>query len=129
MRRDRLRTSLFVMVGAASIALTIALYLAPSWKPVRSAFQSTGDLERKSIDARYRIRGTKPAPSDVAIVAIDEASFADLQRNWPFPRAYTADVINRLHKEGAKGIIIDIQFTEPSPYGSQDDDALITACR
>ena len=45
MKRERLRTTLFLVVAAGSILLTIALYFAPSWKPVRSAFESTADLD------------------------------------------------------------------------------------
>jgi adenylate cyclase len=129
MRFERIRVALFLVVAAVSILLTAAVYLAPSAKPLEGAFQSTADLERKSIDARFKIRGTRTAAPDIAIVAIDDQSFNDLQYRWPFPRAYTAGVINRLHEDGAKVIIVDIQFTEPSPFGSEDDDALITACR
>ena len=61
--------------------------------------------ERKTIDSRFSIRGTEKPPSNVVIVAIDDKTFNDLQFNWPFPRAYHAGVINRLHKDGAKAIL------------------------
>ena len=128
MRRNRLRTVLFLIVAAGSIVLAVALYFAPTWKPVRSAFESTADLERKSIDARFQIRGTQKPPSDLAIVGIDATTFNDVQQTWPFRRQYHANVINRLQQDGAKLIVMDIQFTEPSER-PQDDNNLILACR
>src|SRR3954454_14432922 len=134
MRRDRLRTLLFLLVGAGAVVITLALYLAPRWKPVKSAFESTQVLEEKSIDARFKIRGAKDTPSDVVILGVDDTTFQDLQQRWPFTRNYHAQVINRLRKDGAKAIIYDVQFTEPQNTGrpnkdASDDNALLTACR
>ncbi|HEX6712389.1 MAG TPA: adenylate/guanylate cyclase domain-containing protein [Thermoleophilaceae bacterium] len=133
-RRTRLRTGLFLIVGAASVLITLALYLAPRWKPVKSAFESTTVLEDKSIDARFNIRGEKKPPSDVVVVAIDDATFQDLQQRWPFRRSYHSKVINRLHKDGAKLIVFDVQFTEPQDTGNpnqdaRDDNGLLLACQ
>src|SRR3954452_16235974 len=134
MRRNRLRTGLFLIVAAASIVLTIALYLAPTWKPVKSAFDSTTVLEEKSIDARFKIRGEKDAPKDVVVLGVDDTTFQDLHQRWPFRRRYHAKVINRLVKDGAKLIVFDVQFTEPQDTGrpnrdAEDDNALLLACR
>jgi adenylate cyclase len=128
-RRERLRKTLFVLVAAGSIAVTIALYFAPSWRATRNAFASTADLERKSIDARFQIRGMKKPPSDLVVVGIDDHSFIDMQlRFQDWRRQFHANVINRLHRDGAKLIVYDIQFTEPSNR-QQDDNNLILACR
>jgi adenylate cyclase len=132
-RRNRLRTGLFLIVGAAAVLLTLALYLAPRWNPVKSAFESTTVLEDKSIDARFKIRGEKKPPDDVVVVAIDDATFQDLQQRGPFRRGYHAKVINRLRQDGAKLIVFDVQFTEPQDTGNpnqdaRDDNALLTAC-
>lgn len=127
--RARLRTLLFLGVGLLMTALVVAAYLAPSWDAIDDYVQSTADLERKTIDSRFAIRGTEDPPKDVVLVAIDEQSFEDLQHNWPFPRAYHAQLIDRLRRDGAKVIMYDIQFTEPSPFGAEDDDQLILACR
>lgn len=127
--RKRLRTLLFLGVGLLMTALVVAFYLLPTWDPVEETFKSTADLERTSIDARFAIRGDRPPPDDLVIVGIDDVTFQDLQRRWPFPRAYHARVIERLTRDGAKVIIYDVQFTEPSELGPEDDNALILACR
>jgi adenylate cyclase len=134
MRRDTLRAWLFLLVGIGSVLVALALYLAPRWRPVKSAFASTTVLEDKSIDARFRIRGVDKPPSDVVVVGIDDVTFQDLQQQWPFRRSYHAKVINRLHEDGAKLIVYDVQFTEPQDTGhpnrdAQDDNALLAACR
>ena len=43
MRRNRLRTALFLGVAAVSVLLTAAFYFAPSWKPVKDYVQSTAE--------------------------------------------------------------------------------------
>src|SRR4051794_3243112 len=132
MRRDRLRTVLFLLVGVGSIVIALALYLAPRWKPVKEAFASTTVLEDKSVDARFEIRGKRKPPPDLVVVGIDDATFQDLQQRWPFRRSYHARVIDRLRRDGAKLIVFDVQFTEPQGNTTQDikdDNALLLACR
>jgi adenylate cyclase len=132
MRRGRLRTVLFLLVGVVAVAVALALYLAPRWMPVKEAFASTTVLEDKSIDARFAIRGNKKRPADLVVVGIDDTTFQDLQQRWPFRRSYHARVIDRLRKDGAKLIVFDVQFTEPQGNTNQDirdDNALLLACR
>jgi len=47
-------------------------------------------------------------------VGIDDASFADLNRQWPWPRGYHARLIEQLQQAGAAVIAIDVVFAEPS---------------
>ena len=132
MRRKRLRVGLFLIVGTASVLIALAFYLAPRWKPLRSALGSTTTLENKSIDARFSIRGVRKPPRDVVVVGIDDATFQDLQQRFPFTRDYDAKVINRVRKDGAKLIIFDVQITEPegnSRKAIEDDNSLVEACR
>src|SRR4051794_35074003 len=132
MRRERLRTVLFLLVGVAAVVVALALYLAPRWKPVKEAFASTTVLEDKSIDARFAIRGNDKPPSDLVVIGIDDTTFQDLQQRWPFRRSYHARVIDRLRRDGAKLIVFDLQFTEPQGNTNQDikdDNALLLACR
>jgi response regulator RpfG family c-di-GMP phosphodiesterase len=48
----------------------------------------------------------------VAVVAIDDVSFSDLRRQWPFPRSLHARAIDALREAGARAIVYDVQFTE-----------------
>jgi adenylate cyclase len=92
------------------------------------AIQASGVLERfeaDTIDARFAIRGEKPA-RDVAVVAVDDRTFDDLEKRWPFRRSLHARVIDRLREAGARQIAYDVQFTEPSA-DPRDDEALYQA--
>lgn len=52
--------------------------------------------------------------NQVVLVTIDEHSLNRLGR-WPWPRDLHAELINRLHQAGARAVVFDILFSEPSP--------------
>lgn len=62
-----------------------------------------------------------PAPADVVIIAIDDASVAALGR-WPWPRSVHARLLERLRAAGVRGVALDVIFTEGGL-----DDALLAA--
>jgi CHASE2 domain-containing sensor protein len=70
-------------------------------------------LERASIKTRFGLRGSD-RPDDVVVVAIDAKSFDVLRQQWPFPRSLHGKAISRLHEAGAREIVYDVQFTEPT---------------
>ncbi len=74
------------------------------------------NLELKSLDWRFRMRGELPTEdSGIVLVTIDDQSFISLRSKWPFPKEYFATAIDNLAEAGAKVILIDVEFTEPSP--------------
>jgi CHASE2 domain-containing sensor protein len=83
---------------------------------VASGAQLTGLLapvEDASVDARFHTRGAH-APSDIVVVKVDDVTFDELQVQWPFPRSLHGEAARALHKAGAREIVFDIQFTEPT---------------
>jgi CHASE2 domain-containing sensor protein len=72
-----------------------------------------GGIEHASVSARFKLR-EQPRPDGVVVVAVDDATFDDLQLRWPFPRSLHARAIDRLRAAGAKVIAYDVQFTEPT---------------
>jgi CHASE2 domain-containing sensor protein len=70
-------------------------------------------LERDTLNERFEQRGAH-RPSDVVVVAIDAKSFDVLREQWPFPRSLHGRAIRALHAAGARQIVYDVQFTEPS---------------
>lgn len=65
-----------------------------------------------------------PAPQDVVIVAIDDASLARIGQ-WPWPRSVHAELLDRLRAAGARAVALDIILTEPS--SDANDDARLAA--
>jgi adenylate cyclase len=67
---------------------------------------------------------TREQPSNIIVVAVDEVSLAEYGQ-WPWPREVFAKAIGKL--QSAKAIGIDINFSEPSRVGPQDDAILAQA--
>ena len=111
----RLRLIILVVVATGLTGLVIAAYAA----------NVVEGSELDTIDQRFDIRGSNDAPPDVVVVGIDDVTFGDLQRRWPFPRRLHARAVNQLREAGAKAVAYDIQFTEPTT--AFDDNALIDA--
>jgi adenylate cyclase len=108
---DRLRRALLVALAACAAAVGIA---------------ATGLLDRAedaTVDERFALRETLHAPGpprDVVVVGIDEASFRQLELQWPLPRALHARAIRTLLAAGARRVVYDVQFTEKSDAPAGD---------
>ncbi len=83
-------------------------------------------LERETLKARFDLRGAD-TPDDIVVVALDAKTFDVLQRQWPFPRSVHGRAVRRLHAAGAREIVYDVQFTEPTT--PREDLALFEAVR
>jgi HD-GYP domain-containing protein (c-di-GMP phosphodiesterase class II) len=70
-------------------------------------------LEREALRARFDVRGAEPVKG-MLVVGIDAKTFARLQAQWPFRRSLHGRVVRRLHAAGAREIVYDVQFTEPT---------------
>lgn len=101
-------------VSTALILLAIALAVtAGGWL-------SRVDTLLYDLGQRLAVR---PAPDDLALIAIDEDSLSKLGR-WPWSRRLHATLIDRLKADGAKVIALDIVFAEPDA-SDQPADALL----
>lgn len=81
-------------------------------------------LDAPAFDFASVVLAPKPA-EDVVIVAIDEPSFAEIGRQWPWPRSLHADLVKALRAAGARLIALDMVFAEPS--APEADGALAAA--
>lgn len=82
-------------------------------------------LDRLIYDAELRL-WSRPAPDDIVIVAVDEASLAQFGR-WPWPRELHAALLNRLTEESPRAIVLDFIFAEPDTTDPRGDQALAQA--
>jgi adenylate cyclase len=99
------------------LALLIFVVLAPL------SFLKLGQtLDNLALDLCYRLRPTAPPPPGLLIVGIDEPSFQELRLAWPWPRSLHATLIDRLAAAGARLIVFDILFADPT---TQEDDQLL----
>ena len=82
-------------------------------------------LENLALDFAYRVHCPASTPSELLIVGIDEASFQESRLAWPWPRSLHARLIRRLAAAGARLIVFDIGFADPST--PREDQALADA--
>lgn len=84
-------------------------------------------FELKGLDLLFLFRGSLQPPHEIVIVAIDEPSFAEISKQWPWPRSLHARLIDQLKKAGARVIGFDVLFAEPSQ--PEEDRTLARAIR
>ncbi|HEY1359535.1 MAG TPA: adenylate/guanylate cyclase domain-containing protein, partial [Thermoleophilaceae bacterium] len=113
--RRRLRLLLFIGNALVLTGFVIAAY----------GFDVLHASELDTVDTRFNVRGDRGPPKDVVVVKIDDVTFNDLQKRFPFPRSLHGKLIDRLRRDGAKVIAYDVQFTEPTSVN--EDNALIDA--
>jgi adenylate cyclase len=102
------------------------------------AAAGAGVLDRSGLAARWdnplsdwRVRlMAKPtaATSQVKLVLLDQSSLDWASQNmgwsWPWPREAYAPLLDFLKRNGAKTVMFDVLYSEPSAYGVADDEAL-----
>jgi len=119
LRRAKFRADRLATPAAVLVTLALLLLLQVS-KPGDSLRLAGFDLlTLLTADAGY-----KPP---ITIIGIDEASFAELDMPWPWPRMMHAWLIDQLAAGGASVIAFDVLFAEPGP--EEDNRALATAIR
>jgi adenylate cyclase len=82
-------------------------------------------LDYATYDTFFKLRGPQPIQEDIVFVAIDETSFQEIGLQWPWPRALHARLLENVFRAGAKVVVIDILFSEPST--PEDDSAFAAA--
>jgi CHASE2 domain-containing sensor protein len=110
-----------------TIALGTAALVAVLGSVVPFALHAWPRVENDTLDARFAVRGSTGAPSDVVAVEYDDPTFNLLKHQWPFPRRWDARVIDILKADGARVIAYDLQFTEATD--PKDDYALYGAVK
>lgn len=104
-----IRTAIIGLVSAA--AVFVVHWFAPS-------------LFNASINTHFRLRGELPAPEDIVIVAIDDASIQRVGK-YPWSRGVTAKALNKISSGQPKAIGLDIIYAEESD--AEDDERLAAA--
>jgi len=102
----------FAVVSAVGVAVGLAT--------------GTSDLAQRLDWALYDrfSRATAAAlepPPDIVVVAIDELSFSEIARPWPWPRTLHAELTRALHRGGARTIVFDLLFDVPAPEPGDDE--------
>ncbi|SBO43791.1 adenylate/guanylate cyclase domain-containing protein [Cyanobium sp. NIES-981] len=134
-----LRRTVALALASGGLALTVGGLGARPPQQLRV-------LERGLEDQLVRLRGRRPVPQSVVLVAIDDSTlqqgawFADQSQDaepipaWaeglstlPWPRARYGDLLDRLGEASPGAVAINVVFEGPSSQGPADDAALAAA--
>ena len=106
---------MFLGLGTLLTALALLAYFTDAFR----------DLDLDTVDTRFEIRGNRAPPRDLVVVEIDDDTFQDLDRRWPFPRRLHARAVKDIAADHPRVIAIDVQFTESTSF--EDEFALLKA--
>jgi CHASE2 domain-containing sensor protein/signal transduction histidine kinase len=98
-------------IGVALVVAVLAFVLAAGgwlWR-----------ADRLVYDAALAL-WTRPAPDDVVIVAIDDASIEAIGR-WPWKRSVHATLLQTLADAGPRALVLDLVLSESDPDPVQDE--------
>jgi adenylate cyclase len=112
-----------ILIGSAIGALAWVLLFLIYWAGLIESF------ELKAYDQLCRLTAS-PAPNEIALVAVDQGSLQAAQKqgiSWPWPRQMYAPIVDFCTTAGARAVVFDVLFTEPSSYGMEDDRILAEA--
>jgi adenylate cyclase len=93
--------------------LAIAVYVfTASGKSNFALFSFLNNVEQRSLDARFRMRGHRPIDDRIVIVGVDEKTLQKVGA-WPIPRNAYAKLVDVLKANGASIVAFDITFPTP----------------
>lgn len=121
MKKIRLPLRQILLFGTALLLL--------SFEVVGLFPKVTSPLERVELatrDGMMRLRGVQPINDEIVIVAVDDFSFNWTGLQWPWPRAYLAQLVDQLNASGASMIGLDVMLFEKG-YDEGGDGALAAA--
>lgn len=72
--------------------------------------------ELNAVSLGFQLRGPQPPRSPIVIVAVDDNTFANTGLQWPWPRTYFAQLVDRLREGGARLIAFDVFLFEPEQF-------------
>lgn len=113
-----------LLAGAIGFALALALWI-PGWFDL---------WEGKTWDWRVNLLARPgPATGKVRLILLDQNSLdwgkTENGLSWPWPREMYNPILDFCRRQGAKAVVFDVLFTEPSGYGVDDDRSFGTAIR
>jgi len=104
---------------ARRAALVMAALIAGGLVLILAASGAVNRLERRTVDARFALRGDQPRDPRVAIVAMDGPTVRALgtkengrPRALPLRRRDHARMMDILRRAGARAVVYDIEFDE-----------------
>lgn len=112
-----LKVLLLALVAIVATGLALGGYAARALRT----------LDLNTVNARFSVRGAEKAPKNIVVVGVDSTTFQVINKQFPFPRAVEAKVLNRIGAGRPAAVAFDIVFSDASTLGQNDDVKLLNA--
>jgi CHASE2 domain-containing sensor protein len=111
------------VIALVALAIGLSLYL---WDP-----EPVERLELSTIDARFSVRGSSVPDPRVVMIRLDDRTLARFraQRARRIPRGQYAPMFERLRRDGAAAIAVDLHFTDRDENDLRGDSELLDGIR
>ncbi|MBI2254437.1 MAG: adenylate/guanylate cyclase domain-containing protein [Proteobacteria bacterium] len=110
--------------GWVGLALALVIGVTVGWLHLSSDPWLEGLDQGATLDWRFRLRGPKAPPNDIAVIVVDDRSLAKIGQ-WPWPRAKLAEMVEYIRMAGAKSVGFDILLSEHEVDGSGSGDQIL----
>src|ERR1022692_3166879 len=107
--------SLVIALATTAIGLFLFAYSGIG-ENRRAGFVFLQDIEQRSLDLRFALRGKRTPDPRIVIVGIDEKTLRELG-SYPLPRSSFALLVRKLKEEDARVVAFDMTF--PTPQSSE----------
>lgn len=111
------RTDLWLAVFVTLLGLTLFWFSGIGGNS-HAGFVFLQNIEQRSLDLRFAMRGQRAHDDRVVIVDIDEKTLQKIG-SFPFPRKSYALLIDRLSSDGAAVVALDATFPTPETDSAQ----------
>lgn len=108
---DVLRSDFAIALLVTLLGLTLFAFMEIRGNR-RAGFSFLENIELRSLDARFQLRGVRPHDDRIAIVGIDEKTLHKIG-SFPIARSAYAALIDKLAAGGAKVVAFDVDFPTP----------------
>ena len=109
----------YVLAGIVTvIALVVYAFVETSGRSA-AGLQFVENIEARSLDARFNLRGERPHDQNIVIVGLEETTLQKVGA-FPIPRSGYAKMVDQLAKDGAKVIVFDFNFPVPEKNSAVD---------
>jgi adenylate cyclase len=105
----RVDAGLAILITLAGLAtFAFVNYGKHSW----AGFSFLQNIELRSLDARFEVRGARPPDERIVIVGLDEDTLHKVG-SYPIARNHYGTLVEKLHEGGARVVAFDFAFPTP----------------
>jgi adenylate cyclase len=102
------KTHAVIALGATAVGLVLFAYSGIGGNQ-RAGFLFLQDIEQRTLDLRFAMRGRRAPDPRIVIVGIDEKTLQTIG-SYPLPRSDYALLVRHLKQDGAHTIALDLTF-------------------